>query len=69
MRYLEYEMKRWEVGMSLEEVREALWGVQVSMLHDASCDHWYRMPSHFGEKARKLYRIFGVTRSTSIKKL
>lgn len=69
MRYLEYELREWNEVISMEEVRETLWSVQVSMLHDETNNCWYRMPSHFDERAGRLYRVFGVTRSNKAKKM
>jgi transposase len=69
MRYLEYEMQKWDMRMSMEQVRDVLWNVQVSILHNETSDSWYRMPSSFSEEAKKIYQIIGVKRSTNVKKL
>ncbi|MFZ0565681.1 MAG: IS1634 family transposase [Chlamydiales bacterium] len=69
MRYLEYEIKKFEMGLSMEEVRTALWSVQVSLLHEGGTENWYRMPSNFSEEARKIYQIIGVKRSINMKKM
>lgn len=69
MRYLEHEMKKFEIRMSMEEVRTTLWNVQVSLLHDEGLDRWYRMPSYFSEEAGKIYQIIGVKRPLNMKKM
>lgn len=69
MRYLEYEMKKWDVRMSMEQIRDTLWNVQVSMLHNETNDSWYRMPSYFSEEAKEIYQVIGVKRSSKVKKL
>ena len=69
MRYLEYEMKKWDVRMSMEQIRDTLWNVQASMLHNETNDSWYRMPSYFSEEAKEIYRVIGVKRGSKTKKL
>ena len=69
MRYLEYEMKKWDIRMSMEQIRDTLWNVQVSMLHNETNDSWYRMPSYFSEEAKEIYQVIGVKRSSKVKKL
>jgi transposase len=69
MRYLEYEIRKFDLSISMEAVRETLWNVQVSILRNEAHNSWYRMPSYFSEKARKIYQIVGVKRSINIKKL
>jgi len=69
MRYLEYELRKFDVKISMEEVRAVLWSVQVSMLHDEALDRWYRMPSHFSKEAKKIYQIVGVKRTINTRKM
>jgi transposase len=67
MRYLEKKMAKEEIKISMEEVREALWSVQVSLLYNQGTNRWYKMPSRFEDKAQLIYRAMGVTRTMHLK--
>jgi transposase len=67
MRYLENKMAKEEVKISMEEMREALWSVQVSLLYDEGTNRWYKMPSHFEDKAQLIYRAMGIPRTMHLK--
>ena len=48
--------------MSVERIREALHGVQASILEHNKTGARYRLPSAFGHDAARIYKAFGLKR-------
>lgn len=61
-RYAQHQLNLYGTPMSVEAIREALSQVEASVVR--SQEILYRLPSKLGESAEKIYRAFGVGRSS-----
>lgn len=64
-RHAQQRIKLAQEAMSVERIRDALMGVQASILEHVTTGAKYRMPSAFSHDAARIYRAFGVSRSIS----
>ena len=64
-RYLQLQMKHFDVKMSMEEVRDELLQVEASILKDKT-GQLYKVPSKIGKNGEKIYRAMGIVRSSSL---
>jgi transposase len=61
-RHAQQRIKLAQQAMSVERIREALHGVQASILEHKRTHAKYRLPSVFGHDAARIYKAFGLTR-------
>jgi len=64
-RHAQQRIKLAQEAMSVERIRDALTGVQASILEHVNTGAKYRMPSAFSHDASRIYRAFGLSRSIS----
>lgn len=63
VKYMEYRVKLQYIKLSPERIRQALVGVQMSILFDGKKRIRYGLPSKMSREARKIYNILGIKRS------
>jgi transposase len=62
VRHAQQRIKLAQEAMSVERIREALHGVQASILEHNKTGARYRLPSAFGHDAARIYKAFGLKR-------
>ena len=65
-RHAQQRIKLAQEAMSVERIRDALMGVQASILEHVTTGAKYRMPSAFSHDAARICRAFGVSRSIGL---
>ncbi|MBS0621719.1 MAG: IS1634 family transposase [Verrucomicrobia bacterium] len=66
MRHLEFRVEVQKEKISMRAMREELWRVQSSYLHDCETPKKYRMPSKMGVVTKKLYQVMGIKRFQTV---
>jgi transposase len=61
-RHAQQRIKLAQQAMSVEQIREALHGVQASILQHKKTQAKYRLPSAFSQDATRIYKAFGLKR-------
>ena len=61
-RHAQQRIKLAQQAMSVEQIRQALHGVQASILEHKTTKAKYRLPSAFGHDAIRIYKAFGLKR-------
>jgi hypothetical protein len=56
-------------AMSTEQIKNALYSVQASILEHKKTKHKYRLPSNLSHDAARIYRAFGLSRSRDVQVL
>jgi transposase len=62
-RHAQQRIKLAQQAMSVERIRQALYGVQASILVHKKTGAKYRLPSAMGQEAKSIYRAFNLKRS------
>ncbi len=63
-RHAQQRIKLAQQAMSVEQIRAALHGVQASIVEHTRTHARYRLPSAFSQEAARIYKAFGLKRST-----
>ena len=66
IRQMQFRLKKNNINLSVEVIREELTEVQHSILCDQETGILYKMPSHMTENAIALYKTFGKERDLSV---
>jgi len=64
-RYAQQRINIFDQGLSIENIRDALATIEVSILEDQTTGKHYKLPSQLGKEAKMICRAMGITRESS----
>jgi transposase len=67
MAHLRYRVKIQQEELSLDKIREELLTVQASLYYNKANGLRYRLPSHFSDTAKKIYKVLNLHRNLTAK--